>query len=280
MTSELKATVINMKTLNQNIDDIIILNAADANGRYLQIIFTQEAASRFTPQTKVYLSWFHQQAKIKGYNVFTEIPREDTDELTAEELPPSWYIYYPQSMLYEGDVLACIELVDEVSIAASKNFIIHVIQDPNDGNTFVKTDDFSEFKQAVLAMNNITDRTIEQLEEQAEVLAGMSETFEQMNETFEQSFAETMQLAEDAWNNSVTAVTIASAAYALVNKESLLPEDITTGSTNGTISVKNVDIPVYGLGSAAYTDSTAYATRVQGNAANFAISALTWKTLE
>ena len=35
---------------------------------------------------------------------------------------------------------------------------------------------------------------------------------------------------------------------------------ITTGSTNGTISVEGTDIPVKGLGSAAYTASTAYAT--------------------
>jgi hypothetical protein len=35
-------------------------------------------------------------------------------------------------------------------------------------------------------------------------------------------------------------------------------KDITTGKTNGTIAVKGTDVAVKGLGSAAYTDSTAY----------------------
>ena len=58
-------------------------------------------------------------------------------------------------MLYCGDVLACIELVDDVSIAASNNFMIHVLEDPNDGSTFVVSDDFSEFKTAVIALNSL-----------------------------------------------------------------------------------------------------------------------------
>ena len=131
MTVQLKGTVINMKTLSQNIDDPIIIGAAEANGRYLSIIFTQEAAAQFSDNTKVYLSWRHIQKDIKGYNVFTEIPREDDEEsmLTAEELPPTWQIYYPKEMLHEGDVLAHIELVDNISVAASTNFTIHILAD-------------------------------------------------------------------------------------------------------------------------------------------------------
>lgn len=56
MANELKATVINMKTLSQDIADPVIVGAGDANGRVLRIIFTQEAAAQFTPSTKVYLS--------------------------------------------------------------------------------------------------------------------------------------------------------------------------------------------------------------------------------
>ena len=88
MTVELKGTVINMKTLSQDISDPIIVGAAEANGRYLSIIFTQEAAAQFSDTTTVYLSWRHIQKNIKGYNAFTEIPREDTEELLAEEQPP------------------------------------------------------------------------------------------------------------------------------------------------------------------------------------------------
>lgn len=43
----------------------------------------------------------------------------------------------------------------------------------------------------------------------------------------------------------------------------LQASDITTGSNNGTIAVKGTDVAVKGLGSAAYTDASAYATAQQ-----------------
>ena len=46
---------------------------------------------------------------------------------------------------------------------------------------------------------------------------------------------------------------------------------ITEGSTNGTISVGGEDVPVHGLGSAAYTESGAYATAAQGTKADSAL---------
>lgn len=43
------------------------------------------------------------------------------------------------------------------------------------------------------------------------------------------------------------------------------------GTTNGTIKYNGTDVPVHGLGSAAYTDSTAYATADQGTKADNAV---------
>ena len=86
MSVRLKGTVINMKTLSQHIDNPIIVGGGDSDGRYLTIIFTQEAAARFAPNTQVYLSWRHIQTDVKGYNVFTEIPREDTETLVTEAI--------------------------------------------------------------------------------------------------------------------------------------------------------------------------------------------------
>lgn len=51
--------------------------------------------------------------------------------------------------------------------------------------------------------------------------------------------------------------------------------DITTGSANGTIAVKGADVAVKGLGSAAYTESTAYATAAQGALADSAVQSIT-----
>ena len=55
----------------------------------------------------------------------------------------------------------------------------------------------------------------------------------------------------------------------------LVSSDIATGSTNGTISVNGTDVSVYGLGSAAYTASSAYdasgsASTAETNAKNYA----------
>lgn len=47
--------------------------------------------------------------------------------------------------------------------------------------------------------------------------------------------------------------------------------EITEGSTNGTIAVGGEDVPVHGLGSAAFTESTAYATAAQGALADSAL---------
>ena len=179
MRARLKASVINMKTLSQDIDDPIIINRADAEGRTLEIIFTQEAAARFTPHTKVYLSWRHIQQDVRGYNVFTEA------EKINEDAPPRWFIHYPHSMLYEGDVVACIELVDEISIAASTNFVIHVLQDPDDGTPFVVSDDYTIFQQAVIDMNSLSDQVRDQMDDIEAGWEEMQAEHEQMIEVIE-----------------------------------------------------------------------------------------------
>lgn len=195
MSIELKATVVNMKTLTQEIEDPIVNGAADVKGRTLRIIFTQEAAAQITPKTKVYLSWWHQDKNVKGYNVFTEIT--DIDD---EDFPPTWEIYFPQSMLWEGNVLANIQLVDDVSIATSTNFIIHILKDPNEDDHYVPSDDYSEFKEAVINLNSLSDRMEEQLEDDKAAFDQIVEEFDEMKETIatEESVAEIREIAENA----------------------------------------------------------------------------------
>ena len=50
----------------------------------------------------------------------------------------------------------------------------------------------------------------------------------------------------------------ATAAQGELADTALQPADITTGTANGTIAVEGTNVPVFGLGSAAYTASTAY----------------------
>jgi hypothetical protein len=54
----------------------------------------------------------------------------------------------------------------------------------------------------------------------------------------------------------------------------LQASDITTGGDNGTIAVKGADVAVKGLGSAAYTEASAYATAAQGELADSAVQSV------
>lgn len=75
-------------------------------------------------------------------------------------------------------------------------------------------------------------------------------------------------------NNTISGygdiVTHNASEFALVG-DALVQADIATGSANGNISVKGTDVAVKGLGSAAFTASTAYATAAQGALADTAV---------
>ena len=202
MANELKTTIINMKTLNQDISDPITVGAGEAAGRALRIIFTQEAAALFTPNTKVYLSWYHQEEDIKGYNVFTKITNEEN-----EDFPPTWEISYPKSMLYEGNVLACIQIVDDISISTSVNFTIHVLANPNDGSEFEKTNDFSEFQEAIINLTALKN----QIETQRE-------TWQTEFLIWENDFENMRQITEENRQKSEEALTIANTALDKINE--------------------------------------------------------------
>lgn len=174
---ELKRFVINLKTLDQDIPDTNVVGAGDADGRTLSVIFTQEAAARLTPSTLVYLSWKHLKTGVQGLEVFTKV----------KDKPATWEIHYPQSMLYEGDVLACIKLIDEISISTTVNFHIHVLSDPNEPDYLEENDSYNIFKQAALELANTNRNAIQQMEEQQlqfeEQLASLKELEIWMRET-------------------------------------------------------------------------------------------------
>lgn len=209
MPAELKDFVVNLKSLSQDIEDPIIQGGGDANGRTLRIIFTQEAADMFTPYTKVYLYWNHQQLKTYGVNVFTRVSKDE-----GCFNPPVWEIHWPKAMLHEGDVLCCIKLVDDISISPSNNFLVHVLQDPNDGSSFVVGDDYSIFDKCILEMNSLTDKLRKEFE-------GYQKEFEEMRQSFNQ-IEENSNLALDKANE---AYDLANQALSKVDKCQLTMEE-------------------------------------------------------
>ena len=200
MNQELKATVVNMKSWHQDIEEPIVIGGGDANGRSLRIIFTQEAAAQMTPNTKVYLSWKHQEQKIKGYNVFTQI-------IEDEDWPPTWEIHYPKSMMQKGHVLACIQLVDDVSIATSTNFIICILEDPNPGDDYLASSDYSDFQKIIIILNNIVEETEAKIENWEEQFAEMQEEFSEIKNDFSIMQEEIQNEFDEMWekiNNNLS----------------------------------------------------------------------------
>lgn len=197
MATELKDFVVNLKSLSQDIEDPIIQGGGDANGRALRVVFSQEAADMLTPYTKVYLYWNHQQLKIYGVNVFTKVSKDDQCCCS----PVIWEIHWPKAMLHEGDVLCCIKLVDDVSISPSNNFLVHVLQDPNDGSSFVVGDDYSIFDKCVLEMNAATEKAREQLEQQQKEFNDMRAEFDSVRERADKAYKMAEKALESAKDN-------------------------------------------------------------------------------
>ena len=96
-----------------------------------------------------------------------------------------------------------------------------------------------------------------------------------------------VQLAIDSATNEISASIVAgsitsteldSATNALLAKANTAVQTVAEGSTNGTILVDNKSVAVHGLKSAAYKDSSDFATADQGAKADSAIQSVTGET--
>lgn len=142
IASQVRHSVIKLKSLDQEIPDQLYVGEGDVSGRILTLVFTQEAAKQFTPEMEVYFSWKHNNLpNRRGYNILTKV----------NDSPQIWELYYPKSMLYEGTVTGRIELVDEYSIAPSRTFIINVSSNPQSD---LLEDDLDFFQDTILDITN------------------------------------------------------------------------------------------------------------------------------
>lgn len=72
-------------------------------------------------------------------------------------------------------------------------------------------------------------------------------------------------------NTSITKTKLASGVQTSLDLADSAVQSVTEGSANGSISVDGTSVAVHGLGTAAYTSSTAYATAAQGAKADTAL---------
>ena len=183
---QLRKNVINLKSLDQEINDPIIAGAGESGGPQLFVILTQEAAARFTPTTKLYLSWKHLDLdNVLGYNMFTQV----------SEKPNTWAISWPPQMKYEGTVEACLEIVDAISVDQSRHFNIEVLSDLQQDNQFAE-EGYDVFHQSLLEMTQTNDETRELLQEVTDLQTEAASLYEEMLES-QETTQERVQAIED-----------------------------------------------------------------------------------
>lgn len=170
----LKDIVIRLKSLQQKIRPITI--GAGATRPYIYVIFDQEAAKQFAPHTLVYLSWKHLgHNKTIGYNVFTQV---------MDKPKNMWKIALPASLLKEGTVLARIELVDNKSIAASTNFEINVLYNPNGEESFTDSADYTDFQKMLMELTQKIKDTQEKIDNTNTTIEELQKLFEKTEELY------------------------------------------------------------------------------------------------
>ena len=163
----LRPNVIVLKSLDQDISDPIIAGAGEAGGNKLVVVFAQEAAARFTPETKVYLNWRHQDFdNVCGFDMFQEQQEEEEVSMKCGTPHCIWSIGWPRNMKHEGTVEASIVLLDAVSKDETVHFNINVLSDLNGSENQMDDEDFSLFEQALLDVNQTISDTRDLWEEQ------------------------------------------------------------------------------------------------------------------
>lgn len=96
-------------------------------------------------------------------------------------------------------------------------------------------------------------------------------------ETFVTEAIGALDVADAAVANQYVSQVVETDGKIAVTRIPLPVTSVTEGATNGAIAVNGADVNVHGLGSAAYTETSAYATAAQGTTADQVFAALTWQ---
>ena len=86
-----------------------------------------------------------------------------------------------------------------------------------------------------------------------------------------------LEVKDTAVANQYVSQVVETNGKIAVTRAPLPVTSVTEGAGNGTIAVNGADVNVHGLGSAAYTETAAYATATQGTKADRVFAALTWQ---
>jgi len=142
--------------------------------------------------------------------------------------------------------------------------IARVITDPEAGDVVVMSDNAKEYIYDGTTWSEVGDEA--EFVKKTTTIAGVD-----LQDNITASELRTaLNVADGAQVNTIETVKVnGSALTPDVNKA--VNVTVAEGATNGTVAVNGTDVAVHGLGSAAYTASTAYATSAQGALADTAL---------
>lgn len=146
-------------------------------------------------------------------------------------------------MLYEGNVLACIQIVDRVSIATSTNFTIHILIDSNDGLSFIASDDYTEFQKAVIQLTSVETQARKQLADQKLEFENMQLAFIDIRRiTIENQniVEEAKQIAENALGTATEALETIGTIPATATATTVI--DYVDEKTSAGVAALNADL--------------------------------------
>lgn len=163
------------------------------------------------------------------------------------------------------------EIVDQLpEVSAAQENVIYMV--PKTGGSGEQR--YDEYMLINGALEKIGDSAVDLTGYATETYAdGKASAAEAAAKTYADELVAGLDVADAAEENEYVTSVSETDGKITVSRTKLPVYSVEEGTANGTIAVNGTDVAVHGLGSAAYTASTAYATAAQGALADTALQA-------
>ncbi|MEC4294052.1 BppU family phage baseplate upper protein [Adlercreutzia shanghongiae] len=161
---------VRLDMADQFVPDVLIGNAADADGRGILLQVTIDGEPADLEGMPVCLAWGHQNGN------------QDLSRFEAVDASKGLFkLYYPPAMMYPGDVTARVSIFagGDSPITGSRDFTIHVERNPIDEDRALSDESFSEFKRAADLLYSTNNR-LEEAEEARQIAETARNTAEEL----------------------------------------------------------------------------------------------------
>lgn len=181
-------------------------------------------------------------------------------------------INIPKDMVVQSGTVVTLNATDEAGHTAG-TYLKLVLANASDDEIWIPVDDLIEYVTSGSASGDQIMVNVDANHQITATLSDGSVTKAQLAQAVQDSLDLADSAMQSIEDGSITKAKLATAVQDSLDAadSALQAADITEGATNGTIAVDGTDVAVHGLGTAAYTASTAYATAAQGALADTAL---------